>query len=172
MQVMCGHEGSVSNNTVSVGVGELVVSSDPSCVLIARALGSCIALLAYDPVQRAGGMLHYLLPSAAVSRPDIAQRPALFADTGIPLLLDKLAPDPKHRHNLVLRVAGGSSPHSTDAFGIGRRNYFAMRAILRRCGLNISSEAVGGTVSRTVRLVIGSGRMLLRSSDMAREIDL
>ena len=49
-------------------------------------------------------------------------------------------------------------------FDIGRRNYQAMRKILWKAGILVHGEAVGGAVSRTVRLELGSGRFSLREA--------
>ena len=48
-------------------------------------------------------------------------------------------------------------------FNIGKRNYLSTRKILWKAGVLIQAEAVGGTLSRTVRLEVGTGRFLLRS---------
>ena len=47
---------------VVVGVGDLAVSNNPSAVLTTYSLGSCIGVTIYDPVTRAGGLLHAMLP--------------------------------------------------------------------------------------------------------------
>lgn len=49
-------------------------------------------------------------------------------------------------------------------FNIGRRNYLSMRKILWKAGVMIHAEDVGGMASRTVRLDIASGRVLLRGA--------
>ena len=67
-----------------VGVGDMKVSSDPEEVLVTYALGSCIALILYDPEKKAAGMLHYMLPLSKTSPEKAASNPAMFADTGIP----------------------------------------------------------------------------------------
>lgn len=157
------------DNFLEVGIGELVVSADPGAVLVASTLGPCVVVLAYDPLRRIGGMLHFLLPSSAISRADIENRPALFADTGVPLLVERIALRGIARPELVVKVAGGATPQKQNPFALGRRNYFALRCALARLGLSISSEAVGGNVSRTVRLFVGSGRMSLHTGDPSHE---
>ena len=53
-----------------------------------------------------------------------------------------------------------------ELFQIGKRNHLAARKLLWKEGLLVKSEAVGGVVSRTVRLETSSGRMLVRESAM------
>ncbi len=58
-------------------------------VLVTVGLGSCVAILLYDPDARVGGLAHILLPSQALSRTD--QNAAKFPQTAIPHLLDLMA---------------------------------------------------------------------------------
>ena len=64
---------------------------------------------------------------------------------------------------MVVRLAGGAQVLDGDGvFQIGKRNYLAARKILWKAGILISAEAVGGEVSRTTRLEVGTGRMWVR----------
>ena len=49
-------------------------------------------------------------------------------------------------------------------FNIGKRNLLAARKILWQNGVIVRSEAVGGVVSRTVKLEVGSGQLWLREA--------
>ena len=69
-----------------VGVADMVVSSDPDEVLVTYALGSCLGITLHDPGKCIGGLLHLMLPDSQLhSRTTV--RPAMFLDTGLPLLL-------------------------------------------------------------------------------------
>ena len=50
------------SNGISIGLGEVKVSRDPGDVLVAYGLGSCLGIGFYDPIARAAGMLHAVLP--------------------------------------------------------------------------------------------------------------
>lgn len=41
---------------ISVGIGQIAVSSDAAEVLVAYGLGSCVGVSAYDPVAHVGGL--------------------------------------------------------------------------------------------------------------------
>ncbi len=69
-------------NIVTVGVGDLKIARSPKS--IKTSLGSCVGVVLYDNIQKVGGMLHLMLPKCN----DRAGKPAKYADTGIPLLLD------------------------------------------------------------------------------------
>ncbi len=154
-----------------VGVGDCLVSKDPEGVLVTYALGSCIAILIHDPVAKVGGLLHYMLPESNIDAQKAKDRPFMFADTGIPLLFQtayKLGADKKR---LYVVAAGGAQvmdPHGT--FNIGKRNHLAMRKLFWKAGVLVKAEEVGGTLSRTVRLEIGTGRMLMRMGEQDTEL--
>ena len=134
-------------------------------MLITYALGSCIAMTVYDPAAAVGGMLHYMLPDSSIDPARRSETPYKFADTGIPLMLSKVAELGGMKRRLVVRIAGGAQMmDSAGVFDIGKRNYQALRKILWKVGVLVHAEAVGGAVSRTVRLEIGSGRFWLREA--------
>lgn len=72
---------------IRVGVGDMKISDDLTAVLVTHSLGSCIGLTVYDPVEKVGGLLHYMLPDSTKSSKG-KDRPFMFADTGIPLLYE------------------------------------------------------------------------------------
>ena len=75
------------SNSLSVGLGELVISHDPEDVLVAYGLGSCVGIGMYNPFTRTGGLLHAVLPEMFNSDKDSATK---FVNTGIPVLFDKM----------------------------------------------------------------------------------
>lgn len=154
-------------NHLTVGISDCKVSSDPDSVLVTYALGSCIAVAVHDPVTSVAGLLHYMLPEASLDWDKAAQNPYMFADTGIPKLLREVCERGGKRSRLVVRIAGGAQTmNGHELFQIGKRNHLAARKLLWKEGLLVKSEAVGGVVSRTVRLETSSGRMLVRESAM------
>ena len=51
---------------IVVGVSDMKVSKDPESVLVTHSLGSCIGVAVYDPIVRAGGLLHFMLPDSTL----------------------------------------------------------------------------------------------------------
>lgn len=148
---------------VVVGVADCRIAKSPGEVLVTYALGSCIGMAAYDPAAAVGGLLHFMLPDSAIDPAHGSGNPHKFADTGIPLLLDNLAREGANRRRLVVRIAGGAQiMDPAGVFDIGRRNYQALRRILWKAGILVHGEAVGGAISRSVRMEIATGRLWLR----------
>jgi chemotaxis protein CheD len=146
-----------------VGISDCKVANDPDSVLVTYALGSCIAVALYDPGAKVGGMLHYMLPESALDTVKAKQNPFMFADTGIPALVDAVKAGGGDSRRMVVRLTGGAQVlDSQGVFQIGKRNYLAARRILWKAGIFIASEAVGGEVSRTTRMEVATGRTWVR----------
>jgi len=149
--------------TLVVGIADCQVSADREASLVTYALGSCVGVAVYDPVNRVGGLLHYLLPESSLDPAKAQKNPFMFADTGVPLLLRQVARSAGDARRLVVRVAGGARVVDQQGlFDIGKRNGLAIRKLLWKAGVLLQGEALGGTVSRTVRLDLATGEFWIR----------
>jgi len=144
---------------VTVEISDLRVSGNPEDVIITYALGSCIAVIVHDPVRKVGGMIHYMLPLSEISPEKAKDRPAMFADTGIPELFRTMYGLGCDKKDLVVKVTGGGALYDDKGlFNIGKRNYTVLRKMFWKAGVIIAAEDVGGAKSRTARLWVGDGR--------------
>lgn len=156
--------GTAASRLIVVGMADCQVSEDPAATLITYALGSCIAVSIYDPASRSGGLLHIILPESRINPAKAERNPYLFADTGLPRLLAWFA-GRSGGDRLVVHLAGGAQVlDPAGVFNIGKRNHAVMRKLLWREGVLVASEAVGGTVSRTLWLELASGRVFVREA--------
>jgi chemotaxis protein CheD len=156
---------------IVVGMADCRVAAVPGDVLATFALGSCIGLSMYDARAGVGGMLHYMLPDSTIDPARGKLTPFMFADLGVPLLIQQMCAKGASKRNLVAHAAGGASiMDPNNIFDIGKRNYLALRKILWKAGVLLSGEAVGGNQSRTVRLEIGSGRLWLQESGGVKQL--
>jgi len=147
-----------------VDIADLAVSAEPDTVLVTYSLGSCIGLTLWDPVTHAGGLLHYMLPESQLCPDKARNNPGMFCDTGVPKLFRAMYELGAVKNRLVVKVAGGSQLlDDNGTFNIGKRNYLALRKIFWKNGVMIDAESVGGSVSRTMRLNITTGEVVIRS---------
>jgi chemotaxis protein CheD len=154
-----------------VGVADCQVSSDEDAAIVTYALGSCIALLVHDPVTKVSGLLHYMLPEASLDPAKAEQNPFMFADTGIPRLFHGAYRLGAEKRRLCVTAVGGAQVLDHEGtFNIGKRNHLALRKILWKAGVLLQAEDVGGTVSRTVRIEIKTGRVTLRRADGPEQV--
>lgn len=157
---------SVEKNTkITIGISDLAVSNNADETLITYSLGSCIAVLVYDPMVRVAGMIHVMLPDSNIekmAKNSIAFNPYKYMDTGLPLLIKKCLAMGAKKTTMSISVFGGAQVFDReDYFNIGKRNYVALRKILWQEGLLIRNEHVGGRVHRTVRIDVADGGILL-----------
>jgi chemotaxis protein CheD len=142
-----------------VGIAELQVSNNETDTLVTYSLGSCIGLAIYDPEARVGGMIHYMLPNSSLDSNQAEAKPAMFADTGIPLLFEE-ARELGLSKKRVRTVVAGAAQIMDDSgfFNIGERNYQALHKIFKDSNVDIDAEDVGGHLNRTLYLEIATGR--------------
>lgn len=154
----------MSERELIVRVAELAVAR-PDEILVTVGLGSCVAIVLHDPVGKVGGLAHVLLPSVALGRRD--GKLGRVPETAVPRLLDLMTECGAIRRRVVARLVGGASMFAALAppgsIQMGERNVVASRQTLRNHGIPLVSEAVGGDYGRTVRLLVGDGRVEVRS---------
>ena len=154
-----------------VDIADMQVSSDQRTTLVTYSLGSCIGVTIWDPEVHVGGMLHYMLPESSLSPEKAKANPPMFADTGIPVLFRAAYQLGAVKKRLIVKVAGGSQLlDDNGTFNIGKRNYVMLRKIFWKNGVLIDGEDVGGSISRTVRLDVNTGRVTVRNR--SQEIEL
>jgi chemotaxis protein CheD len=148
-----------------VSIADMKVSSNTEDRLITYALGSCLGITVHDPVAGVGGMLHVMLPNSSIDPAKGEANPFMFVDTGVPSLFRECMRAGAKRERLVVKVAGGSfsgEDERADQFRIGKRNMLMLKKLLWKNGLLLHAEEVGGRVSRTMALDVGSGAVTLK----------
>ena len=151
---------------IKVGMADYKVGRSPS-TLISYGLGSCIGVSLYDPQKKVGGLLHIMLPDSTQAR--ASDKPAKFADTGIPLMLSDVMALGASKSRLVAKLAGGAQmfafANATDIMRVGTRNAEAVKNILRRNGIKVIAEDTGGNYGRTVQIDLNTGAYKVKTID-------
>jgi chemotaxis protein CheD len=160
-----------AKNKIIVNISDAKLSTNPGDVLVTYSLGSCIGISLYDQTLHAGSLLHYQLPASSLDPERAKREPFMFADTGIAILIDKLAKFGANVKRLKVKVAGGASMQTgPQGFDIGKRNYLAIRKILWQYGMFIDAEDVGGVSPRNMYLDIETGEVMLRSGSLEKKL--
>jgi len=160
----------MSKNIV-VDIADMAIATNKDDILVTYSLGSCLGIAIYDPVAGVGGLMHCMLPLSSVDQEKAKDRPFMFVDTGMIVMLTKLFDAGLAKANAVVKVAGGARLlDKNDLFRIGERNYTVFRKFLWKNGLMIKAENVGGDITRTVRLEMSTGRFLIKSNGNEWEI--
>ena len=148
-----------------VGVADMKVSNTMGESLITYSLGSCIGLVIYDPVVRAGGILHYMLPESSLDIQKARAKPYMFADSGIPQLFRSVYALGAIKQRIKIYAAGGAEILDQKGFfNIGKRNYMALKKMFFKNNVMVNKQDIGGNVNRTVRLEIATGDIFVKTS--------
>ena len=143
---------------VPIGIGEMKVSNFAGDVLRSYGLGSCIGLVVLAPKHRAVGMLHVALPESKINLQLAKDQPGMFADTGVPFLLQEMERFGCSINDMIIKIAGGASIMDPGAtFEIGKRNILAVKKTLWRYRLGPVAEDVGDFISRTMSVFVDTG---------------
>jgi len=156
---------------ITVGISDMKTSSGADDVIITHSLGSCIGLSLYDPIARIGGMVHCMLPLSQIDPTRAQAMPAMFTDTGVPLLIQSMLDLGAEKRRLTAKVAGAAKLlGNSNTFNIGDRNQVILRKVLWKNKILIAGEDTGGTKARTMMLHMGTGVTTLRSGGLEYEI--
>jgi len=149
---------------IQVGIADYKIAVQPNR-LITLGLGSCVGITFYDPFSKMGGLLHVMLPDSKQFKS--VNKPAKFADTGIPLVLSEMKRLGARLGRLQVKIAGGAQMFSglSEKFtlNIGERNSQATKVSLKSLGINILAEDLGGSKGRTMILDTTSGQVMIRT---------
>ena len=148
---------------IVVGVGDCRIASLPATSISTFALGSCVAIIAYDWKIRIGALLHAMLPDSSIDQSRATLDPFLYVDTGLKEMFRRLEERGGSSRRLKCSVAGGASMIVDPAhFEIGKRNHLAVKKMFWKLGLFLDQEDIGGSESRSVRLNLETGRVDMR----------
>jgi len=145
-----------------VKVSGMVVTEAPA-VLVAVALGSCVAVTLYDAQSRIGGMAHVLMPNPSMGR--VTGEPGRYAPTAVAAMVERMIARGARTPSIVARLIGGASmfvsltPPGT--MQMGDRNVVAAREALHKHGIRLVGEAVGGDFGRTAEFNLETGRIVV-----------
>lgn len=132
--------------------GQIAFSREPA--EITTMLGSCVAIALYDPVEKLGGLNHYLLAEPHPGE----QGSCRYGTYAIQSLIDGIESIGGKRSRLVAKVYGGANvlKDVQMSMRIGDRNIEVARRELNERGIKIVEEATGGTRGRRVKLTTDS----------------
>ncbi len=155
-----------------VGISEMIITDKTTHTLITYSLGSCIAVSAYDPISKKGGLIHCMLPYSKLDIQKAEKIPCMFVDTGLSLFYERLLEIGVNKEKLCIRSAGGASLMKDDGkFRIGQHNFESFVKFIKSQGLLVDRYDVGGSVSRTLSLEIATGKTMMKISGIS-EIEL
>lgn len=152
-------------DVVKVGIAQLDVATSPQTIRTSG-LGSCVGVVIYDEAKQIAGLVHIMLPDSSLSRSG-QLTVAKFADTGVPALIDAMKAKGASTFKLKAKIAGGAQmfkfTSNQDSMRIGPRNVDAVKAELRKHGIPVVAEDVGGSSGRTIEFNPQTSKLQIRT---------
>ena len=146
---------------ITIGIADMKMTNGGE-ELITYALGSCCGICLYDPNIRLAAMVHIMLP---LNMEPGRKNTMKYADTGIRETLKIMESKGALRSRITAKIAGGAKMFevSGGSLGnIGQRNIESVRAHLKREGIQLLKEDVGGSVARTLLFDPSNGLACIR----------
>ena len=139
-----------------IGIADMKMAKGQG-MLVTYALGSCIGICLHDPAIKLGALVHIMLP---VNMETGRKNPMKYGDTGIRETLKQMEAKGASRNRITAKIAGGAKMFE-DGCGslgnIGQRNIESVRMNLKKEGIRLLKEDVGGSVARTLLFDVNSG---------------
>lgn len=157
---------------IRVGISDLNIATSPSTIRTSG-LGSCVGAVIYDLQKKVGGLAHIMLPDSNLTKQGNVNE-YKFADTAIPILIERLCENGARKHALKAKMAGGAQmfqfSSSTNVMRIGERNIAAVEEQLQSRRIPIVASDVGGKWGRTIEFDPGTGELNIRAVNKAEKI--
>lgn len=143
------------HNRHALNIGETAVSRAPG-EIVCYGLGSCLGVFLYDKFEKVGAAAHIMLPGDGEWHESDVMLQAIIA--GMVNL---------GCHPLIIRarLVGGANIMNLSAYQVGHRNIVYVKKELKKKGIIVNAEDIGGEESRTARLNIESGILSINNSN-------
>jgi len=150
---------------VAVAIGACAAGSGDRHFIV-YGLGSCVALVLFDPRSGAGGLAHVLLPGPRPAADGLRDLPAKYADEALVVLAEGLEAAGGDRRRACAGLVGGARLFASESpleTGVGARNIQGALTALQRAGVPIRWRDSGGGCGRTLRFELPAGRLHVRT---------
>lgn len=127
-------------------------------------LGSCVAITIWHPDAQIGGMCHYMLPSRHTRGQAVLD--GKYADEALELMLNEFRQNGVSVEECQVKLIGGGNMfpavRKLAASHVGFKNIETGRALLKRHGLRIHAEHLGGIGHRNLMFDVWSGHVWIK----------
>jgi chemotaxis protein CheD len=149
------------NPNLKVGIADMKMAKGEG-VLVTYALGSCIGICLLDPQIHLGALVHIMLPiNMEAGRMNVMK----YADTGIRETLKAMEARGASRARITAKIAGGAKMFDLGGgvkSNIGQRNIESVHLNLKKAGIRLLREDVGGSAARTLLFDVATGQGVVR----------
>lgn len=138
-----------------------------SATVISTVLGSCVSVCIYDRKRKVGGMNHFQLPLIDKSNAATAR----YGNVATVALIGMMMDDGCRLKHLESQIFGGAFNAQVSEVDIGKENIRMAQRILRKKGIPIVSEDVGGQKGRKIVFDTATNEVAVIKVDKLRKGD-
>jgi chemotaxis protein CheD len=156
---------------ITVGMGEIQVTQPPH-TLVALGIGSCVAVVVYDPKTNVSGLAHIVLPRLAEAQ--YKAHPTRFADVAVRALINEMKKRGASTQHLRAKVFGGANMFpeviSADSvMDIGGRNITVVLEQFKNHDVEIVAKDLGGHIGRSILFDTSRGSARVRTASFGEK---
>ena len=152
-----------NQNVIHIFPGEYHIIS--SSEIISTLLGSCVAVVLYDPIKRVGGMNHFMLPEAVNPDTFYLSSAGKYGMYAMELLINGLIKAGADKRSLRAKVFGGSSMFGEGlqaAGSIPESNTQLAFNFLKLEHIPVVSSDVGGVQARRLFFLLDTFKVYVK----------
>ena len=162
---------------IEVHMGDIAITRRSEDDLVTSGIGSCLVIMLYDPKFKIGALAHTMLSDRRVShlKRDAfdatsssariweggerrhEMRNVKYVHTAIDEMIKKMITQGANKENIEAKLVGGANMFSAFESDIGKDNVSSAKEILKKEGIKIVGEVVGGSQGRSVEFSVASG---------------
>lgn len=146
--------------SIDVDTGELRVSSEP-VILRAVAIGSCVAVIVHDRIQKTGGLAHIMLPGRSIATESESR--TKYTEDAIDVLFEAFRKLGSENCDLEISIVGGANVLREG--NIPKKVTKSVKDYLKKLNLGWQKERIGGTERRSVFLDTATGTVFYSEGD-------
>jgi chemotaxis protein CheD len=130
---------------------------------ITTVLGSCVSTCLWDPVERIGGMNHFMLPGDGASSRSPWAASARFGVYAMEVVINEMIRMGADRRRLVAKVFGGARLLAGfDRLDVGAKNVEFVLEFLQVEGIRVLGQDLLDVCPRKVNFFVDSGKVQLK----------
>ncbi len=142
---------------IDVQIGQ-VKAGRGKVILQSKAIGSCIAIAAYDATKNIAALAHVMMPGSAPVNKELCEKTKYAADA-IDAIISQITRLGAKNGDIEVVLVGGANVLKRKDDTICRDNIESTLELLGKKGLKVRAQAVGGTNRRSVSLDVENGKV-------------
>lgn len=132
--------------------GYIFYSEEP--YLVETVLGSCISVCLWDKERKVGGVNHFVFAEGG----KISEQNGKYGNYSMPYLIEIMLQHGSRIGNLSALIIGGANSRIIK-MDVGERNLKTAKETLRKFGIRVGGEWIGGYTGRKVRFDTYTGNV-------------